>query len=136
MDVASGADASSRLARTVHCSRPREIPPKPSITPLLWYLPSPKSIWRVPSMRASDPQIFSVHARSDSETRAKVSAIWWCRLSSMPYSGPMSLVVMCSPGVSDFDVETKVRHGPLGDAIGYRGDEGAADGLVRRATRR
>ena len=36
--VSSGADRSSRLPRTVHCSRPRETPPNPSIDPAVGVL--------------------------------------------------------------------------------------------------
>ena len=75
MPASSGAVCSSRLPRTVHCSRPRETPANPSMMPRLWYLPIPRSTCSEPSMRASDPQIFSVQARSDSATVANVSAI-------------------------------------------------------------
>ena len=82
IDMSSGAVSSSRLPRTVHCSRPRETPPKPSMMPRLWYFPSPKSTWSDPSVLAIDTQIFSVQARSDSATVANVSAIWWFSPSS------------------------------------------------------
>src|ERR1035437_584064 len=57
--------------------------------PRLRYLPSPKLTWRLPSAAESDPQIFSVHERSDSATLAKVSTIWWLRPSSALRSCPM-----------------------------------------------
>ncbi len=62
MLTSSGALRSSRLPRTVHCSRPRDTPPNPSMIPRLWYLPSPKSTCTEPSTLAIDVQIFSVHA--------------------------------------------------------------------------
>src|ERR1700690_3284575 len=97
MEVSSGPASSSRLARTVHCSRPRETPPKPSMMPRLWYLPRPKSTCRDPSVRAIDVQIFSAQARSDSATVANVSAIWWFSPSSARRSAPISLKVIRLP---------------------------------------
>ena len=60
--MCSGAECSSRLPRTVHCSLPRDTPPKPSMMPRFWYLPRPKSTCSDPSVRAMDTQIFSVQA--------------------------------------------------------------------------
>jgi hypothetical protein len=44
-----------------------------------------------------EPQIFSVHVRSDSDRVANVSMIWWLSPSSAPTSGPMSLMLI--PGL-------------------------------------
>src|ERR1700691_1194579 len=90
--VRAGAASRRRLARTVRCSTPWEIPAYPSITLRLGYLPSPKPSCRLPSLAAAMAQIFSVHDRSLVATTAKVSVIWWHRPSSAGTSGPIGLV--------------------------------------------
>ena len=89
--VVSPSAPSSRLARTVHCSVPRDTPAYASITPRFGYLPSPKPSEIEPSLAAAIAQIFSVQDRSDCETVANVSTIWWARSSSSGPSGPRSV---------------------------------------------
>ncbi len=71
--MVSGSGASWRLARTVHCSTPREMPAYASITLRFVYLPSPSDSCNEPSFAAAIAQIFSVQLRSLSPTRANVS---------------------------------------------------------------
>ena len=73
MIVRSGSGDRRRLARTVICSTPREIPAYASITLRLMYLPRPKPSWRLPSLAAAIAQTFSVHDGSLDPTLAKVS---------------------------------------------------------------
>ena len=79
---------SSRLARTVHCSVPRDTPAYASITPRFGYLPSPNPSESEPSPAPAIAQIFSVQDRSDCETVANVSTIWCASSSSSGPSGP------------------------------------------------
>src|SRR5579863_10185466 len=118
--VDAGALSRRRLARTVRCSTPREMPAYPSMTLRFGYFPSPKPSCRLPSLAAAMAQIFSVHDRSLVPTTAKVSLIWWHRPSSAGTSGPTGLFTGRRPASQAAPVgavEHLLERGPVHDHV-------------------
>src|ERR1700722_5158839 len=115
--VCAGAPSRRRLARTVRCSTPREIPAYPSMTLRLGYLPSPNPNCRLPSLAAAMAQIFSVHDRSLVATTAKVSVIWWHSPSSAGTRGPIELVTPPSQLVPVGAGQHLLEGGPVHDHV-------------------
>jgi hypothetical protein len=64
------------------------MPAQASRTPRLVYFPMPNASCSDPSRAAAIAQTFSVHDLSVWPTVAKVSTIWWLKVSSAGTSGP------------------------------------------------